>query len=115
MGGTLILYNLPSGILNQSNLERVINFLSSVISVNKTYSDLGVRALIPDSISVHNLGVYFEGKNFNAALEEIMQLCGVPDFVQGDYDNVEKVLKKYNKRLKRKFAGAGIGKYVVDL
>jgi len=40
--------------------------------------------------------------------------CGIPDFVEGDSQLVEKCLEEKGKVLKRKFNGAIMGKHVVD-
>lgn len=110
-------YTLFSDYISDDGLDRIAELTNNIRNGKEFVGSNYPSVKIDVDLKETNYRVWIKGKNkehFQGAISDFMGICGVPEFVSGELDLVQRVLSQYGKTLKRKFLGSAVGKHVVD-
>jgi len=107
------------------NITRMSESMTNITTIVKSGISLGKAHYPEATISLqsyrfesdikYSVSISAVDENqFYSAVSDFIGIAGIPIFVYGGYDAVLKALSPYDKTLKRKFKGGGVGKFVVD-
>jgi len=108
-------YDIDSVLETASKLKSAKDEITSHYPTIDCRINLGIVGR--GSLMGFNVNMKEEGAiNLEPALNEYFSLAGTPSFVhsKSDYGLVERTLRLYHRKLKRKLDGGGIVKHVVD-
>ena len=114
---TALYYHTPKRIINKEDLETIIDITKDikrgVDKITNNYKDIRI------SITHYNdYIISFRSSNkeyLEKALSEFIKTSGLPYYVTGRCDIVDKILLQYGKALEDKVRNSWLGKHVVDL